>query len=283
MGGAAAVRRTLPRMTDRIAIGRGLRVSPFCLGSVSDWRLIPAAHEMGVNFFFVTADMHWPLYEASRKGVQALLASRPGIRDDITVAGVCYPTQPEFQIAPFAELVVAVPGLERIDVFVAGGVYGPDLLARTDVLRGLATGAGGAVGASFHDRRAALAATNLRIADICYVRSNPDHPGARVDLLPHVHTAHAPLFNFNSMGGFLPHDRLREIQIDPALWYPDATDYYRYALSPPQMDGLLFAIHHRRHLEELDQALARGGLTPAEEDHLEELAVLAAEAGADTT
>jgi hypothetical protein len=46
--------------------------------------------------------------------------------------------------------VAAVPRLERVDVFVAGGVYGPDLLARTAALRTVAGNAGHAVvGASF--------------------------------------------------------------------------------------------------------------------------------------
>ena len=277
---SAEKRRPLPRFTDRVSLGQGVSVSPFCLGTVGNWRLIPAAFEMGINFFFITTDMHWPYYEASRKGVKALLASRPGIREEIAVAGVCYPTQPEFQVAPFAELVHAVPRLQWIDVFVAGGVYPRDLLSRVDVLRALVAEVGrGVVGASFHDRQAARSAANLRITDLCYVRYNPVHPGARDDLFPHVKRRHAPLFNFKSTTGFVPHDTLRALNVDPGLWYPDATDYYRYALSRPQMDGLLFAVDHQRHLEELHRALHRGGLTPAEEEHLEELALLATEAG----
>ena len=65
----ASTRRVLPRFTDRLSIGK-LKVSPFCLGMVDDWQAIPAAYEMGINFFFVTTDMHWPLYEASRKGLK---------------------------------------------------------------------------------------------------------------------------------------------------------------------------------------------------------------------
>lgn len=270
-----APRRVLPRFTDRVAIGAALSVSPFCLGLTADWRVIPQAFEMGVNFFFVTTDMHWPLYEASRRGLQALVASRPGIRDEIVIAGACYPTQPEFCVAPFQELVEAVPELERVDVLVAGGVYTADLLARTRVMRGVvARGGGRAVGGSFHDRSAAVSAANHHIVDLCYVRYNPAHPGARGDLFPHLHDSHAPLFNFKSMIGFVSHDRLRELKIDPELWYPDPPDYYRYALSRVHMTGLLFAMRKPEELGELETALGDGGLTPAEEDHLEELARL---------
>lgn len=270
----SGARRSLPRFTDRMAIGAGLKVSRFCLGIVGDWRLIPQAFEMGINFFFVTTDMHWPLYEASRRGLRALL-SRKAVRDDVVVAGTCYPTQLEFCVAPFLELVQAVPGLGRVDALIAGGVYGPDLLARTRTLRQVAAdGWARAVGASFHDRQAALAAANHRVVDLGYVRYNPAHPGARHDLFPHLAGGHPPLFNFKSMRGFVSHDELRARKIDPALWYPDAPDYYRYALSRPQIAGLLFSIERGRQLIELEAALGKGGLLPDEEVHLEELAAL---------
>jgi hypothetical protein len=257
-----------------MAIGAGLAVSRFCLGIVGDWRLIPQAFEMGINFFFVTTDMHWPLYEASRRGLRALL-SRRAVRDDVVVAGTCYPTQIEFCVAPFLELVQAVPGLGRVDALIAGGVYGPDLLARTRMLRQVAAeGQARAVGASFHDRQAALAAANHRVVDLGYVRYNPVHPGARDDLFPYLEAGHPPLFNFKSMRGFVPPDQLRARQVDPALWLPGAPDYYRYALSRPQIAGLLFSVTRGRDLIELDAALGRGGLLPDEEDHLEELAVM---------
>jgi hypothetical protein len=265
-------RRALPRFTDRLSIG-GRSVSPFCLGMVEDWQAIPAAFEMGINFFFITTDMHWPLYEACRKGLKALFASKPAARDEIVVAGTCYPTQPEFNVAPFHELVRAVRGLDRIDLLVAGGVYGPDLLARVAVLRHVAAGRA-AVGASFHDRQAAAAAANHAVVDLCYIRYNPAHPGARRDLFPQLRAQHAPLFNFKSMRGYVDHARLRELGVDPALWYPEAPDYYRYALSRPEMAGLLFSVTHRRQLAALEAALPRGGLLPEEEDHLDELAVL---------
>lgn len=267
-------RRELPRFTQRISLG-GLQVSPFCLGLVGDWRAIPAAFELGINFFFVTTDMHWPLYEASRQGLRDLFASRPGIRDEIVVAGACYPTQPEFCVAPFQELVQALPGLERVDLLVAGGAYGADLIPRVNVLRSVTKPLGArAVGASFHDRRTAVLAANHGLVDLCYVRYNPAHPGARRDLFPHLTPDKRPVFNFKSMMGYVPHERLQQLNVNPDLWYPTPPDYYRYALSRPQMDGLLFAVAQVEHLAALDEGMMNGGLTPEEEDHLDELAVL---------
>src|SRR5436190_890300 len=62
-------RAALPRMTDRLDLGsKGLRVSPFCLGRVKSPDTVLAAFDAGINFFFVTADMHWPGYENLREG-----------------------------------------------------------------------------------------------------------------------------------------------------------------------------------------------------------------------
>src|SRR5262249_5979393 len=109
MGTTARQRTALPRLTDRLPLGSaGLRVSPVCLGIVGEPATVPAAFDAGVNFFFVTADMHWPLYESARRGLADLLARVRGVREQVVVAGVCYPTQPEFCSMPFQELVAAV-------------------------------------------------------------------------------------------------------------------------------------------------------------------------------
>src|SRR5262245_12778537 len=101
-------RTALARFNDRLTLGhQGLRVSPFCLGLTCDAATVPAAFDAGVNFFFLTADMHWPLYEPTRRGLADLLARGGGIRDQVVVAAVSYPTQPEFASMPFHELVAA--------------------------------------------------------------------------------------------------------------------------------------------------------------------------------
>jgi hypothetical protein len=56
-----ARKEALPKLTDRIVLGAsGLRVSPSCSG-LSAQDVISAAFDAGIDFFFVTADMHWPM------------------------------------------------------------------------------------------------------------------------------------------------------------------------------------------------------------------------------
>src|SRR5947207_9929281 len=115
---------------DRLQVGGALRVSPICVGWVGRPAVIGEAYDAGINFFFLTADMHWPLYEASRRGLRNLIRSRKGVRDDIVVAVASYVTQPEFCTMPFVEVATAIPGLERVDVAVMGGAYAADVLVR---------------------------------------------------------------------------------------------------------------------------------------------------------
>jgi hypothetical protein len=76
-------------MTARLSVGRfGLSISPFCLGAVKEPRAIEVAFDNGINFFFISADLHWPLYEASRRGLATLLKRGRGVRERIVVAAV---------------------------------------------------------------------------------------------------------------------------------------------------------------------------------------------------
>src|SRR4029434_7055409 len=80
-------RTVLPRLTDRLAIGEtGLQVSPFCLGMVRSEDTASAAFDAGINFFFLSSDLHWPFYEKARRGLEKLLARGPRIREQVVVA-----------------------------------------------------------------------------------------------------------------------------------------------------------------------------------------------------
>ena len=274
-------RSKLPRLTDRLELGAdGLRVSPCCLGIVVDPATIPAAFDAGVNFFFVTADMHWPLYEATRKGLADLLARGRGVRDDIVVAGVCYPTQPEFCSLPFKELVDSVPRLERLDVLLAGGAYGTEIRRRLPVYREHREQrflGNRAIGVTFHDRKAAVTAMRDGKLDIAFVRYNADHAGAASDLFPSVPERPRPLlFNFKSTSGWIPPDRMAELGLAaPDYWQPRITDHYRFAFTRPQLDGLLVAQRTPGEVGELAEALERGPLSEEEEDYLIDVAMVA--------
>ena len=204
-----------------------------------------AAFDAGINFFFVTADMHWPLYEGLRQGLSRLFARRRGIRDEVVVAATAYVSQPEFCWMPFKEVLAAVPGLKRIDVTVAGGAYGHEIGTRLAVYREhLTTGHVGvrAIGTSFHDRSAAAESVRTASVDIAYIRYNPSHTGARRDVFPHVPDERRTLlYGFTSLNRVVGPSRCRELGLGSDHWYPSPVDYYRFALTPPEMDGLLCA------------------------------------------
>jgi hypothetical protein len=284
-GGKARKQPSAPRraFTDRLALG-GLAVSPVCLGWVGRPGLVSAAYDAGINFFFLTADMHWPLYQAARTGLRDLLRRR-GVRDRVVVGVVSYVGQPEFCHVPFREVLDAVPGLERIDLTIVGGVYAEDFLVRLEQYRKHRLPSGGphrlpavrATGATFHDRGTALLAINHRMVDVAFLRYNADHPGAEDEVFPHLGRPPRPLlFNFNSTRGYVGEARWKELALSSAHWRPRLTDHYRFALRQPHLDGLLVGLDRPHELDALGVALAAGGVTDDEAAYMRDLADLAA-------
>jgi hypothetical protein len=279
-------RRPLPRLTDRQPLGKsGLRVGPICLGAVPGPETVLAAFDAGINFFFLSVDMHWPLYEGMRRGLEALLSRGGGVRDEIVVGVVSYLEQPLFQAFQVHEVIDAVAGLERVDLIIAGGVSNPASLysrlepmtyARNAQFRGAR-----AIGASFHDRRLAATAATYEMLDILYVRYNTAHPGARTDLfpsLPPVRTGR--IFNFKSTMFKVTAEMLRGLRLTPPNgWLPDIPDDYRFALSRPELDGLLASPSTPEEVEALAAALSKGSLLPEEEEHMVWLSTLASARG----
>jgi hypothetical protein len=275
-----AGRRPLPQVTDRLPIGRtGLSVSPICLGCVEDPDTISVAFDLGINFFFLTADMHWPVYDTARRGLCDLLNRRRGVRDNIVVAVASYVTQPEFTYLPFAELLQAVPLLERLDIVVIGGAYGAEFAVRQKLyLEHVRRGEFGAraVGATFHDREAAVVAINEDQVDLAFIRYNPAHPSARTDVFPRLQPSSTKIFNFKSMIGYTKPRDLRKLGVSTHHWQPTPTDYYRFALSQPAIDGLLCSLEHPREVRALRLALRSPPLDEQEQRYLIDLANLSA-------
>ncbi len=257
-------------ITGRRAVGaRGLEVGPVCLGITGSEDVVPAAFDAGVNFFFVTADMHWPLYEETRRGLAKLLR-RPGVRDRIVVAAVSYVTQSEFCWAPFEEVVEAVPGLERIDVSVMGGAYASDFATRVAEYREhVVQGFAGvkAIGGSFHDRKAALGAANGSAVDIAFVRFNAGHMKPAEDFFPKLAPERRTLvYGFKTMSGYAG----RAPNADG--WAPEPSDHYRFVLSHPGVDGVLCALDSPGEVDALVKSLEKGPLDVSQQRHLIELA-----------
>jgi hypothetical protein len=274
---ARSRRKLLPRPTDRLTLNRAIQVSPFCIGAVSDPRAVSHAFDMGINFFFVTADMHWPLYEGVRRGLADLFRRSPSVRDQVVVSVVAYVTQPEFCHAPFQEVIDALPGLGHIDVTVAGGSYKSDFAVRKEQFAHHERLGARAFGVSFHDRKMAGKAFREKLVDIGFIRYNPIHPGAEKDVFPHVPPRRRTLlYNFTSTHGFIPPARYPALGLGTDYWQPSVTDYYRFALARPEIDGLLCAPGTPAELDALDRALAEGPLTEEEIVYLRDLADLTA-------
>jgi hypothetical protein len=268
-----APRTELPRLTDRLPLGtRGLQVSPYCVGLVSDPDVILAAFDAGINFFFVTADMHWPLYRNTREGLARLFARGGSIRDQVVVAGCSYSTQPEFCTMPFMEVVSEVRGLARLDVLVAGGIRTGEFVERLPVYEGhLRRGFLGSrsIGGSFHVRQTAVTAINHSMVDISFIRYNAEHPGAKSDLLPFVKAHPRPLiYNFTNTHGRPTEQEWEELEIDEDYWRPGFTDYYRFVLARPEIDGLLIAPQQVAHIKGLEEMIQEGPISPDEEEHI---------------
>lgn len=278
-----APRTALPRLADRLPLGgSGFEVSPICLGAVEDPDVIPAAFEAGINFFFVTADMHWPLYENTRRGLKKLLVADPSARDKIVVGVTTYVTQPEFQFAPFEEVLEEVPELDHIDVTIAGGTYGYDVPRRFPIFeqhRAVGHVGARAIGASFHDRAACLTELERGVLDIAYVRYSPVHPRAREAVFEKV-TSRADgrrtlLYNFKCTNGHLwDASEYEKLGIGSGFWRPHVTDYYRFALTEPALDGILCALPAPFAVRELADALAKGPLTDEDRQYMLDLADL---------
>lgn len=267
-------KRQLPDPRDRLPLGRtGLTVSPFCLGIAREPGLVTEAFRCGINFFFVSTDLHLSLYLNTILGIRELLGSGEARREDIVVAAVSYVENPKFLRASLRELLWLLPEIKSIDVLVAGGCSQVDnYIARRSVLADMKND-GTAVGASFHSREAALLAITRNELDIAYVRYNPAHPGAKDDSFPFLGNSETRVFNFLSAMG-APGGRWAEFGLGDEYWRPTTADYYRFAFTQPRVDGILFAPRTARHLKALSQHLALGPLDDEEEEYLCDLALI---------
>lgn len=272
--------KNLPKPEDRVRLGKtALSVSPFCLGWVEDPDTVLAAYDIGINFFFLPSDYHLPLYRHSIEGLKRLLARGSDVRDRIVVAGVGYIENPTFFASTLQELLWAAPELARLDVGLAGAVS-PANAGRLAQLRGLR--ARGelvvtATGGSFHSRAAARDAITEGAIDVAFVRYNPLHPGAREDLFPFIaEPRDVKVFDFASSFGYVDDDAWKRLGLSNEYWKPRLSDLYRFALTRPEMNGLLIAPKVPAHVQRVVEAVEAGPLSPDQEEHMIDLALLAA-------
>lgn len=271
-------RPTLPRLHDRSTLGSsGLQVSPVCLARVAQPETIPAAFDCGINFFYLSADMHWPLYEGTRRGLEMLLSRGAGIRDQIVVVTACHAMQLELCHAPFQEVVQFTPGLQRIDVLLAGAAYGFEIERRLALFqRHRSAGFVGAraVAAGFAELPVAAQYVAAGGGDLWMVRYDPQYPFAEEALFPRGAQRTSPLFVLPHPASLPSPQQCDALGLDPALWRPDWTDCYRYALTPNSVDGVLLNVGSAADIHALDRALARGPLSDDECAYLRSLSLL---------
>jgi len=270
-------RRT--RLTDRLLVRGGLRVSPVCLGRVPDDGPRPssdetacAAFDAGINFFFVAADLHWRAYDLQRRSLRKLLSRRASMRDDVVVGVVSYSLN--FPLAAVADLFDELPELDRrVDVLVAGGLYARDAPHLTPFRDYAGAIEAPAVGASFHDRACAAAAIRDRRVDVGFVRYNPSHDGARRDVLAERRAvADARVFAFKTTFGAENAIARAAASTTGSRWSPRIQDFYRFALARPEIDGILAKLRTPAEIEALALALEEPPLSPEEEARLLDLA-----------
>jgi aryl-alcohol dehydrogenase-like predicted oxidoreductase len=275
LGKMAPLRSALPQAAERRRLADALDVSPLCLGMVDDARTVPEAFDAGINFFFVSADMHWRYYEGTRRGLEDLLARGGGVRERVVVAAVSYVTQPEFCQLPFDEVVENVRGLERLDVTLAGAARAHDFPARAEQYARHGRLGVRAFGATFHDRLFAAEAIASRAVQIGFVRYNPEHRGAEEDLFPRIAERGPTLvYDFNT-NRRLPEAVYQRLDFPASYWRPGPTDYYRFALARPEVDGILCAPRTPMQVRALVDALGRGPLTEDEHAYMCDVADLA--------
>ncbi len=74
-------------------------------------------------------------------------------------------------------------------------------------------------------------------------------------------------------------EMLPSLGLSPRYPLPGIPDYYRFALSRPELDGLLASPKTPEEVEALADALAKGSLLPDEEEHMLWLSSLASAHG----
>jgi predicted aldo/keto reductase-like oxidoreductase len=252
-------------------------VSPFCLGMTGgSTEVVQTAFDAGINFFFVSGDLHWMHYESLRLGLAQLLARSPSIREQIVVASCSYVSNVEFVSSTLYEVLESIPGLGYIDVLTVGGAYESDFLSRMHYAQKVrATGFVRSIAATLHDRGVAVTAHNHELIDAAFIRYNPVHPGARRDVFPLLNqTSSTLLYNFKSTVGCWEPSHYEKLGLSQEHWFPHPTDYYRFALSQPAIDGLLIGLLEPKQVAELDEAMQRGPLDDDEQQYLLDLVAL---------
>ena len=218
------------------------------------------AINLGVNYIFVSCDLHSESYRGSQQAVRS--RSRGPRRDEIVVVACSYVNDPEKIYGVLSDHLICL-NLDHVDVFQWGWLSkwqaAPGLLAATRRIVN-STGAQNFVqqsgivakqveadlrcrgyarylGVSTHDRDVGRALLEDSDLDVLMLRYNRDHTGAETDVFQHLTDSRPGIVAFNTCrgDGFSP------------------TERYAFALNRPEIDVVLTGPGNRH---EIDAAIA---------------------------
>ena len=132
------------------------------------------------------------------------------------------------------------------------------------------------MGATFHERAAAVPHAVRGDVDLCFVRYNPVHPGARRDLFPAIENRRSRVFNFMSTLGPVDIVPLDALGLAPARWRYQLNDDSCLGLTSPAIDGMPVAADTSAHVEGRARSVVDvGTLDDEEQQYLVDLSLLA--------
>jgi aryl-alcohol dehydrogenase-like predicted oxidoreductase len=121
-----------------------------------------------------------------------------------------------------------------------------------------------ALGVSIHDRPRAGKLAEESILDLLMIRYNPAHPGAEVEIFPHLARRRPAVVAYTATAW-------RKMLRPPRSWkgtVPTAGDCYRFCLASPHVDVVLTGPRNVGELRENLAAVDRGPLSPAEMEEM---------------
>ena len=238
------------------ALGRrvfrlGLAVNFGVEGVDLEWAL-----EQGVNYVFWTPN--------ARKVTQSLKAAIKRDRESLILA--CGPTTGYFAggIKRACERLLKKLDTEYLDIFQLFWLGRMSALTPStiDALVSLReSGMVRAIGVSIHDRKRAGKLAADSALDMLMVRYNAAHPGAEIDIFPHLAKRSPAIVAYTAT-------RWRGLLKRPKGWdgpVMTASDCYRFCLSNPHVDLVLTGPKNRRQLQEnLSNLREKGPLSKEE-------------------
>jgi aryl-alcohol dehydrogenase-like predicted oxidoreductase len=166
-----------------------------------------------------------------------------------------------------AEAALRTLGIDSLDVFQLywlGKMSAFTGSVREEMRRLRKEGKVRALGVSIHDRPRAGHLAEESILDLLMIRYNAAHPGAEVEIFPHLARRRPAVVAYTATAW-------RKLLRAPGGWkgtVPTAGDCYRFCLASPYVDVVLTGPRTVAELRENLAAVDRGPLSPAEMEEM---------------